>query len=204
MYLGLAIIETLISVIGGFVSAVIAGIFIRRWLDHHYRPILAIEGNEAIVVRTISPQTSIDEGNVRIDFNANRIRVRNRGKSAAKDCKVYVDYPQNNTENERDTERGAWMIPYANSGYTLTLNVNDREFVDLCAISDDVNRPRIIPLEYGYGDRIDYCTPLPSGVLDITVRVTSSNARPTERRVRLHTEVDHFHNRPGRIVEFIE
>jgi hypothetical protein len=115
----------LFDVILGFVRAV--GILIKWWIERHFRPILVIEGNEAIVVRAISLQSNIVQGNVPIDFNANRIRVRNKGKSAAKDCKVYVDYPPDNTEREADTERTAWMVPYANSGYTLTLNVNDRE-----------------------------------------------------------------------------
>jgi hypothetical protein len=97
------------------------------------------------------------------------------------------------------------MVPYANSVYTPTLNVNDRDFVDLCAISDDANQSRDIPLERGYSEnRIDSCTPLPPGNLDITVRVTSSNASPTERRVRLYDAIDHFPNEPGRIVGFIE
>lgn len=193
------------EVILGFVTAVGAGILIKLWIEHYFRPILVIEGNEAIVVRTIYLYTNIIQGNVPIEYYANRIRVRNKGKSAAKDCKVYVDYPHENTEHEIDTERAAWLVPYANSGYTLTLNVNDKEFVDLCAISDDVNQPRVIPLEYGYTQgRIDSCTLLPPVDMDIAVRITSSNAKPTERSVRLHTAVDHFVNQHGRIVEFIE
>jgi hypothetical protein len=193
------------EVVLGFVTAVAAGILIKLWIEHYFRPILVIEGDEAIVVRAIELHTNIVQDNVPIDYYANRIMVRNRGRSAAKDCKVYVDYPQGNREHEINTERTAWLVPYANSGYTLTLNVNDREFVDLCAISDDVNQPRVIPLEYGYTQgRIDSCTPLPPVDMDITVRVTSSNAKPTERSVRLHTAVDHFVNQHGKIVEFIE
>jgi hypothetical protein len=96
------------------------------------------------------------------------------------------------------------MISNANSEYTVTLNVEDREFVDLSAISDDVIQPRLIPLEGGYKGRTDSSTSLPPSVLDISVRITSSNARPTERRVRLYTDIDHFPGQHGRIIEFIQ
>ena len=118
------------SIIVGFVTAVAAGIIIKLWLEHYFRPVLIIDGNEAILIRTIVLDANIVQGNVQNDFYANRIRVRNIGRSAAKDCKVYVDYTEN------DVERTAWMVPNANSGYTVILNVEDREFVDLCAISD--------------------------------------------------------------------
>ena len=178
-------IDPHISIIAGFVSAVLAGIAIKMIIGEILRPVLMIDGNEAIIIRTTGLRTPIAQGGAVISFNANRIRVRNTGKSAAKDCKVYVHY------TEDDVERAAWMVSSANSGYTVTLNVDDREFVDLCAISDDLTQPRVIPLEHGYSGRVDSCTRLPPGDLDITVRVTS-NARPTERRVRLHTAVDHF------------
>jgi hypothetical protein len=198
--LELALVETLISVVGGFVSAVIAGIVIKRRLNHYYRPILVIDGNETIIVREIGLDTGIVHGNAVVPFNANRIRVRNTGRSAAKDCKAFVVYTEN------DIERAAWMIPNINNGNTITSNVGDSEFVDLCAVSDDLNQPRVIPLENGYQGRVDTCTRLrpAAGDIDITVRITSSNAAPMERRARLYTLPDHFPNQPGRIVEFLD
>jgi hypothetical protein len=191
--------DSYILIIAGFVSAVLAGIAIRMIIRHILRPIIVIDGNETIIIRTLGLRTNILQGSIDILFYANRIRVRNRGRSAAKDCKVYVDYTKN------DIERAAWMVSNASSGYTLTLNVEDREFIDLCAVSEDINQPRVIPLEYGYSrGRIYSCTTLQPGDLDITVRVTSSNARSTERRVRLHNRFDHFPQQRGRIVEFIE
>jgi hypothetical protein len=168
------------------------------WLEYYYRPVLVIDGNETIIIRQIGLRTGIAQGNAVVLFNANRFRVRDSGRSAAKDCKAYVHY------NDNDVERTAWLISNTNGEHTVTLNVKDREFVDLCAISDDVNLPRVIPLERGYPGSIDLCTRLPPGARDIIVRITSSNARPTERRVRLHTGVDHFPEQHGRIVEFID
>lgn len=196
----LAIIETLVSVIGGFVSAVIAGIVIKRRLNYYYRPILVIDGNETIIVREIGLDTGIVHGNAVVPFNANRIRVRNTGRSAAKDCKAFIVYTEN------DVERAAWMIPNVNNGNTITLNVGDREFVDLCAVSDELNQPRVIPLENGYQGRVDTCTRLwpEGGDTDIIVRITSSNADPTDRRARLYTLPDHFPDQHGRIVEFLD
>lgn len=187
------------SVIIGFVTAVAAGIIIKLWLEYYYRPVIVIDGNETIIVRQIPLRTEIAQGNAMVPFNANRIRVRNSGRSAAKDCKAYVHY------NDNDVERTAWMISNANSSeFTVTLNVEDREFVDICAISDDANQLRVIPLERGYLGGIGSCTRLPPGDRNITVRITSSNARPTERNVTLHTNVDLFPNQHGKIVEFIE
>lgn len=193
----LALVE-IPSVIIGFVTAVAAGIIIKLWLEYYYRPVLVIDGNETIIIRQIGLRTGIAQGNAVVLFNANRFRVRDSGRSAAKDCKAYVHY------NDNDVERTAWLISNTNGEYTVTLNVEDREFVDLCAISDDVNLPRVIPLERGYPGSIDLCTRLPPGARDIIVRITSSNARPTERRVRLHTGVDHFPEQHGRIVKFID
>jgi len=193
----LALVE-IPSVIIGFVTAVAAGIIIKLWLEYYYRPVLVIDGNETIIIRQIGLRTGIAQGNAVVLFNANRFRVRDSGRSAAKDCKAYVHY------NDNDVERTAWLISNTNGEHTVTLNVEDREFVDLCAISDDVDLPRVIPLERGYPGSIDLCTRLTPGARDIIVRITSSNARPTERRVRLHTGVAHFPEEHGRIVEFID
>jgi hypothetical protein len=99
----LAIIETLISVIGGFVSAVIAGIIIKRRLNHYYRPILVIDGNETIIIREITLRVPLAQGGIDISFNAHRIRVRNIGRSAAKDCKAFVNYTENDVERTKDS-----------------------------------------------------------------------------------------------------
>jgi hypothetical protein len=182
------------SLIVGFASAVIAGIGIRLWLNHHYRPRLVIEGNDTIIVKDFH---LLDPEGRETLLKGNRIRVRNKGRSAAKDCKAFVHY------SASDVKRTAWLIPDNDIGYTLTLNVQDREFVDLCSISDN-GQIRIIPPEHGYtkNQRYDAYVHLPPERTSITVRITSSTAKPTEREVRLYTVVNHFPNDRGRIVEF--
>ena len=77
--------------------------------------------------------------------------------------------------------------------------------MDLCAINVD-GQIRVVPLEYGYSKKtIESCTRLTPG-LDVTiiVRITSSNAKPTEKIVILRTNFNHFPAQAGRIVEFIK
>lgn len=183
------------SIIAGFVSAVVAAIVIRLLIDRYKQPVLEIDG--AIIIREFLLH-SHTKGHVK--YFANRVSVKNRGRSAAKDCKAYIDYEDN-------TQRTAWLLPDRNSGYTIILNINDREFVDLCAISG-IDHVRIFPPERGYENEFDteYASRLwPSaGEFDITLRISSSNAKSTERRVRLHNRFKPFPNDPGRIIEFIE
>lgn len=135
-----------------------------------------------------------------VSYLANRITVKNTGKSAARDCKAYIDL-------EESTQRVAWILPDKNSGFTIIINVEDKEFLDLCAIRE-TNEYRIIPPEQGYvfRDEVDYVTMLTSdqGVGELTLRITSSNAKPIERKVKLHNRVDHFPDQPGRIIEFLD
>ena len=195
MHLVLVEIETVISVIGGFISAVIAGILLRLWISYYLRPILVIEGNESIITRVIYLKGSNDLDEV---FYANRVSIKNIGRSAAKDCKAYIVYRKDHVE------RAAWMIPDMNSGYTLTLNVQDSEFIDLCAVSQ--KSIRVIPSERGYGTQ--HYEPIRSDLeskdLDLTLRITSSNTRPTERRLRIYAMVDHFPTYYSKVVEFID
>jgi hypothetical protein len=183
-----------IDVFIAFGLGIAAGVIVRLTVEYYYRPVIAIE--DVVITRRIDLN---HEDRRHIPYIANRIRVINTGKTAAKDCKVYVDY-----EDER-IERTAWMLPDNNSAHTITLNVRDREFVDLCAISDDETLTRIVSLEHGYSKgTVESCTILPiRDPLELTVRVTSSNTQPNERRISLYNTNNHFHNQLGRIVEFI-
>jgi hypothetical protein len=100
-------------------------------------------------------------------------------------------------------ERTGWMLPDNDTAYTLTLNVDIPEYVDLCAISNDP-KTRVITLERGYREgTVESCSTLPSGDYEITLRVTSSNGRPAARTIRIHDTFTHFPKEIGRIVEFI-
>lgn len=95
------------------------------------------------------------------------------------------------------------MLTDNDTGYTLTLNVDIPEYVDLCAISNDT-KTRIITLERGYREgTIESCMTLPPGNYEITLRITSSNGRPAARKIRIHDTFTHLPEEIGRIVEFI-
>lgn len=192
------------SIIIGFVTAVLAGIAIRMIIDYILRPILVIDVNDkSVIIRRFElhpsrfprPGQSDD-----VSYLANRITVKNTGKSAARDYKAYFDY-------EEYTQRVAWLLADKNSGFTIIINVKDREFVDLCAIRED-NAFRIIPPEQGYVIEYedDYATQVSSdeGMIELTLRITSSNAKPIEIKVKLHNRVDHFPDQYGRIVGFLD
>ena len=183
----------------GFVTAVLSGIAIKMIIDQILRPILQIDDtNQSVIVRSFQMH-SHDNERGHYTYLANRITVRNVGKSVANDCKAYIDYRE-------QTQRVAWLLPDRNSGFTIKLNVEDKEFVDLCAIRSD-GRFRIIPPEQGYLNKYEneYAERLSpeAGELQLTLRITSSNARSVERTLRLHSTVDHFADKRGRIVEFL-
>lgn len=96
------------------------------------------------------------------------------------------------------------MLPDNDTAYTLTLNLDIPEFVDLCAISNDT-KTRVITLERGYKERtVGSCMTLPSGDYEITLRITSSNAPPVARKIRIHDTYADFPEEIGRIIEFIK
>jgi len=59
-------------------------------------------------------------------YIVNRIRVTNKGKTAAENCKASL-------ESEGRHLRICWHIP--KERYTMTINAKDSEYVDLCAVS---------------------------------------------------------------------
>jgi hypothetical protein len=50
---------------------------------------------------------------------------------------------------------------------------------------------------------VESCRILSQENLEVTIRVTSSNAQPTARTIRFYDTVDHFPKQHGRIVGFI-
>jgi hypothetical protein len=196
--LGLAEIDPYVLAAIGFGSTVLAAIVIKILINRYMQPLLGIDGDDAIIVREFQLHSHGEKGH--LTYLANRISVRNTGRSSAKDCKAYIDYGN-------DSQRVAWLTPDKNKDYTITLNVQDRGFVDLCAIGRE-NLIRIIPPEQGYMNEYDteYATRLSSsiGKIDMTLRISCANAKPTERGIRLYDRLDIFPNAPGRIVEFIQ
>jgi hypothetical protein len=113
-------------------------------------------------------------------FIVNRLVVINKGKSGAKDCKVYV-----RIEERSRYQRVGWMLPDDNSAFTVTLNVNTPEYVDLIAISED-GRHIVFTDERGLKVKpgIELVETLP-GKIPAWVIVASSNAEPAERRFNI-------------------
>jgi hypothetical protein len=179
--------EILASSLLSFTLGIFAAIVVKRWEIGYLRPVILIE--DGITCREI-----MLDG---VPFIANRIRVRNKGRKSAQGCKAYVESAGN------DIERTGWMLPDNDNAYTLALNVDIPEHVDLCAISNDA-KTRVITLERGYRDRtIESCRTIPPGDHEIMLRITSSNGRPAARRIRIYDTYAHFPGEIGRIVEFI-
>jgi hypothetical protein len=120
-----------------------------------------------------------DYSGTEVPFIAHRIVVKNCGKTAAEGCKAYTIISEN------DVERAAWIKPSDHLVYAATLTVNDIEYLDLYAISKD-GQMCIIPLEYGYSKRtIASCRKVDPSVDGIPVRITSKNAKPSEKIIKL-------------------
>ena len=68
--------------------------------------------------------------------------------------------------------------------FSVALNVNIQEFVDMCAISAD-GRIRVITNDHGFrGETIETCVILlGTGDIPATIRVASSNAQPVARGI---------------------
>lgn len=93
------------------------------------------------------------------------------------------------------------MLPDKNSGYTVTLNVKDHEYIDFCAIAVDEQQGLLITTEQGFSEgTIESCRIVPNNRPEFVIRVTSSTAAPCERKIRfLQTAtVD------GRIIEIVD
>lgn len=168
---------------------------LKHWKISPMQPIVKIqETGHTIITRGI---TLSDQDGNKIPFFANRITVSNSGRSAARDCKVYIEFAQNNIE------RTAWTLPNNNTTISLTLSVGIPQYVDLCAITKDGYFRRVIN-EHSLNElKVASTSSLP-GPQDVPaiIRVTSSNAKPAERKVIFHSNFIPDENNPGRIVEF--
>ena len=159
----------------GTISGILAGVAVKLIVDYHYRPIIRIEDDD--IQRGID--LTEDDGST-VHFVAHRIVVRNRGKTAAENCKPYINISKN------EIERAAWMLPDETKVYTVTLNVDDIEYVDLYAVTQDGLRC-VIPTEVGYSKgRIAHCRLVVQGFEEIPLRITSSNAKPADKKIRIH------------------
>jgi hypothetical protein len=127
-----------IEVFVAFGLGIVSAIFVNLAVDRYYRPQIKIENEETERMIHLT-----DDSGTKVPFIAYRIVVKNCGKTAAEWCKAYTIISEN------DVERAAWIRPSDHLVYAATLNVNDIEYLDLYAITED-GQICVIPLEYGY------------------------------------------------------
>jgi hypothetical protein len=172
---------------------------LRRWLSKIYG------------TPTVSGDITLD----RIPYVVNRVRVMNRGKSAAENCKAIL------VVNDQ-AEKVSWHI--ARERYVMTINSQDWEYVDLCAVcATDIqalitsSRPigagtegiqaltendvrwRIAPTEEGWQTPIRNNRDLGHHDIECTLRITAKNTDCAEARIRIREQPDNN----GRIVHFL-
>jgi hypothetical protein len=164
---------------------------LNRWKISRLQPVLKV--HNTIITREIVLR--YQEGN-KIPFFVNRIVVSNSGKSVAKDCQIYIEFPQNKIKQL------AWVLPNHDTSLSITLDVNALQHVDLCAVTQDGYWRRFVN-EHGLKEgTIDETSPF-HGPQDISgvIRIISSNAKPLERKIIFHANFMPDENNPGRIVE---
>jgi hypothetical protein len=164
-----------IEVFVAFGLGIVSAIFVNLAVDRYYRPQIKIENEETERMIHLT-----DDSGTKVPFIAHRIVVKNCGKTAAEWCKAYTIISEN------DVERAAWIRPSDHLVYAATLNVNDIEYLDLYAITED-GQICVIPLEYGYSKgTISSCRKVDPSVDGIPVRITSKNAKPSEKIIKLN------------------
>jgi len=117
-------------------------------------------------------------------FNANRIIVENKGRSAAKNCKGWIIDGNNK-------KRVCWAIPKERPN--ATINVKDAERLDFCAYykggPKDLKSHKGVPLPEKIAPTEGGWHPHPYGAEDLSHRtkcevlITSGNARPINAEV---------------------
>ncbi len=212
---------------GGLVSGI--SLFLAQWLfDWFNRPILEVDKKISPIVKTIHLESgrygTLERIELdRIPYLVNRIRVRNNGKTAAKNCKAILEGV---FDSEPYHELVCWSLP--RERYVMTINAGDGEYVDLCAVCrtdpsiimrdkspvygdrdkrmgatlapQEIPR-RIAPTEEGWqnpANRNRVFDTLGQGDLNFTLTVTAKNASPYECKITIlaHQKLT------GRIVSF--
>jgi hypothetical protein len=177
---------TIVGGIIGFGSSLGVGL-IQNWLS---RPIICISEETTEVLfgykfhrksikqkgelLGITPVEKENEGDFSTVYVGTRIKVENRGSKAAENCKASIIIRGNEY-------RVGWMIP--KDDFTVTINANDVEYIDLCALGQDQNR--ILTTEHGYGDLPDEARKLEDGNKEGHLKVSASNAKQCVRSIRI-------------------
>jgi hypothetical protein len=170
----------LIGVIIGLATGIASPLIVKLSWDRHVRPNLSIDTK--VVVRSFHLK---DNNGKKIVYHSNRVIVVNNGKTSARECKAFL-------LSENNMERIAWLIPYKDAGYTNNLNAHDKEYVDVCAVSDDKSK-RVATTERGYGEEEKDTRPLNPDTKSLKLKVSAANAASAEVEIHFLTEIRNDH-----------
>lgn len=178
-------LNPVIAAIGGLLFTIPLRFF---WLSY-MMPVLKIKGVETV---WFNPGDHPDWR-----YLANRIIVENSGRSAAKNCKGYID-------TGKRKERVCWMVPAERPN--ATINAHDEERLDFCAfyingpthlklkvktIGKDEGEMQEIPKIIAPTEEKWYnpweCRVL-DGIEECKVLITADNADPVEETIRFNIE----------------
>jgi len=180
------VIVPVISTIAAFGLGLWGSVRFEGWKMKKTQPVIEIQDD----VIPIDPVDIEIEKGRSIPFIANRVIVKNKGGSGAKDCKVYIRLEKGNLYY-----RVGWLLPDNNTALTVTLNVNMPEYVDLCAISKD-GKYLAISNERGFKAIPNIINLINQDLIgtnrlnlpiEATLIVASSNAQPSKRRITFRT-----------------
>jgi hypothetical protein len=183
-----AILGTLIGGVIGFGSGIGTDI-IKRWLS---RPRISIceETIQAMFdyPTTKAPAYSPDP----TKFIGTRIRIQNKGTTAAEDCKATLIVGE-------QEYRVAWLL--SKQDFTIIINSHDSEYVDLCAISSNASEwssEHIIRFttELGYGESQNDGRSL--NISEADLKISSKNAKRSIKKIWISNVPD----KDGKIVYF--
>jgi hypothetical protein len=174
-YFILGELNPVIAAVGGLLFSIPIKLF---W--HSYvKPVLKIKGEPEI--RDISLPSITGTG--KYAYRANRIIVKNIGRSAAKNCKGYIVF-------KNSQERVCWTVTKERPN--ATINSKDEERLDFCAFyqsGPNDSPPRTIaPTEDGWVTP-SLCRKL-DGIEECYVLITTENAEPVITRIRFDTTTD--------------
>jgi hypothetical protein len=164
----------------GVIIAIVSPLIVKLLWDRHVRPNLSIDTDVVVKIFHLK-----DTNGKRIAYHSNRVKVVNNGKTSARECKAFL-------LSDNNMERIAWLIPYKDAGYTNNLNAHDKEYVDVCAVSDDKSK-RIATTERGYGEEEKDARSLSSDTNSIKLKISASNAAPAEVELHFASEVKDDH-----------
>jgi hypothetical protein len=219
----------IVGILAGTLITAVSLYAVELAVRYHYRPIIEFDRKVSPIPISVN-WSSGKYGKVgdvdlnKIPYIVNRIKVDNKGKTAAENCKIAFIVKRPNITRER----ACWSVP--SERYTMTINAHDSEYCDICAFSekdpsqlvknqkagtevyadekrgrgttltaDDVPY-RVAPTEEGWGKTIGSNRNLGHAELECTIMVSGKNCGREELIVRIREHDDG----EGRIVELVK